>query len=170
MDLQKIGAFLKELRNENGMTQEQLSEKLNVSRRTVSRWETGTNMPDLDLLIELADLYTVDLRELLNGERKREKMNKELEETVLQVAEYSNAEKTRSAKIVTVYFVIGIIGLFVNAIVNFMELGDTFWIGFVKGSTFGLALGAMLLGLLYTTGKMEKMRAFKMRLIGREEK
>ncbi|MBR3357948.1 MAG: helix-turn-helix domain-containing protein [Solobacterium sp.] len=170
MELQKIGGFLKELRNEQEMTQEQLAEKLNVSRRTVSRWETGNNMPDLDLLIELADLYKVDLRELLNGERKGGNMDKEMEETVLQVAEYSNAEKQRSAKIVTVYFVVGIIALFVNAIVNFMELGDTFWIGFVKGSTFGLALGAMLLGLLYITGRMEKMRAFKMRLIGKEQK
>ena len=62
MDLQKIGTFLKELRKEKGMTQEQLAEKLNVSRRTVSRWETGNNMPDLDLLMELADLYEVDLR------------------------------------------------------------------------------------------------------------
>ena len=51
MDLQKIGTFLKELRKEKGMTQEQLAEKLNVSRRTVSRWETGNNMPDLDLLM-----------------------------------------------------------------------------------------------------------------------
>ena len=55
MDLQKIGTFLKELRNGEGLTQEQLAEKLNVSRRTVSRWETGSNMPDLDLLIEMAD-------------------------------------------------------------------------------------------------------------------
>ena len=50
-------------------------------------------MPDLDLLIELADLYQVDLREILNGERKSERMNEELKETVLQVADYSNEEK-----------------------------------------------------------------------------
>ena len=94
MDLQKIGTFLKDLRKEKGLTQEQLAESLNVSRRTVSRWETGMNMPDLDLLMELSDLYAVDLREMLNGERKSEdKMNKEMQETVLQVAEYSNAEK-----------------------------------------------------------------------------
>lgn len=76
MNQQKIGTFLKELRNEKNLTQEQLAEKLGVSRRTVSRWETGSNMPDLDLLIEMADHYEVDLRELLDGERKSEKMNK----------------------------------------------------------------------------------------------
>ena len=87
MDLQKIGTFMKDLRKEKGFTQEQLAESLNVSRRTVSRWETGMNMPDLDLLMELSDLYEVDLREMLNGERKSEnKMNTEMQETVLQVA------------------------------------------------------------------------------------
>ena len=168
MDLQKIGTFLKELRKEKELTQEQLAETLNVSRRTVSRWETGSNMPDLDLLVEMADLYQVDLRELLNGERKNEQMNEEMKETVLQVAEYSNAEKQRSTKIVRVYFVLGIRALIANALINMMEVGDTFGIGFLKGLTFALALGAMILGILYTTGAMMKIQAFKMRLIGKE--
>ena len=64
MDLIKTGKFLQLLRKETGFTQEELAEKLNVSRRTVSRWETGTNMPDLDILMELSDLYEVDLREI----------------------------------------------------------------------------------------------------------
>ena len=64
MNQVKIGEFLKELRKEKGLTQEQF----NVSRRSVSRWETGNNMPDLDTLIEMADYYEIDLRELLDGE------------------------------------------------------------------------------------------------------
>ncbi len=170
MDLQKIGSFLKELRKEKELTQEQLAETLNVSRRTVSRWETGSNMPDLDLLMEMADLYQVELRELLNGERKNEPMNKELKETVMQVAEYSNAEKKRSTKIVRVYFVVGIIALIANAIINMLETKEIFWIGFLKGGTFALALTAMVFGILYTTGAMMKIQAFKMRLLGKETK
>ena len=170
MDLQKIGSFLKELRKEKELTQEQLAETLNVSRRTVSRWETGSNMPDLDLLMEMADLYRVDLRELLNGERKNEPMNAELKETVMQVAEYSNAEKKRSTIIVRVYFVVGIIALIANAIINMLETEETFWIGFLKGGTFALALTAMVFGILYTTETMMKIQAFKMRLIGKETK
>ncbi len=50
-------------------------------------------MPDLDTLIQMADYYEIDLRELLDGERKSEKMNEEQKETVLKVAEYSNIEK-----------------------------------------------------------------------------
>ena len=127
MDLQKIGTFLKDLRKEKGLTQEQLAETLNVSRRTVSRWETGSNMPDLDLLMEIADLYEVDLREMLNGERKSEdKMNKELEETVLQVAEYTNADKQRVTKTVQGFFLLGILALAVNVGMEFLDAPDTF--------------------------------------------
>mgnify|MGYP003556972723 FL=1 len=66
MDQIKIGSFIKELRKEKNLTQEELAEKFNVARRTVSRWETGSNMPDLDILIEMADFYDVDLREILD--------------------------------------------------------------------------------------------------------
>ena len=96
MDQKKTGSFFKELRKEKGLTQEQLAEYFHVTGRTVSRWETGSNMPDLDILVEMADYYDVDLRELLDGERKDEKMNKDLEETVLKVADYSNDEKMRA--------------------------------------------------------------------------
>lgn len=103
----KIGEFLKELRKEKGLTQEQFAEQFNVSRRSVSRWKTGNNMPDLDTLVEMADYYEIDLRELLDGERKSEKMNEELKETVLKVAEYSNIEKEVKRKKLNKCFIIG---------------------------------------------------------------
>ncbi|MCI9292491.1 MAG: helix-turn-helix transcriptional regulator, partial [Erysipelotrichaceae bacterium] len=53
MKQEKIGKFLKELRKQKGLTQEQIAEKFNVSNRTISRWENGNNMPDLDILIEI---------------------------------------------------------------------------------------------------------------------
>lgn len=90
MNLKKIGAFLKELRGEKGLTQEQLAEHLNVSGRTVSRWETGSNMPDLDILLLLSDYYAVDIREILDGERKGENMEKEQLETLQKAADYSS--------------------------------------------------------------------------------
>lgn len=98
MDQAKIGAFLKELRKENNLSQEQLAERLNVSSRSVSRWENGNTMPDISIIIELADYYDVDIRDLLNGERKSEKMNTELKETLEMVAEYTNAEKEKIMK------------------------------------------------------------------------
>ena len=74
MDQKKIGNLLKKLRSEKGLTQEQLAEILNVSNRTVSRWETGSNMPDISLLVEIADFYDISIPEIINGERKSEKM------------------------------------------------------------------------------------------------
>ncbi|WP_243033603.1 helix-turn-helix domain-containing protein, partial [Blautia obeum] len=59
MDQVKIGNFLKKLRKEKGITQEQLAEILNVSGRTVSRWETGNNMPDISILVDIADYYDI---------------------------------------------------------------------------------------------------------------
>lgn len=77
----KIGEFLKELRKEKGLTQEQLAEQFNVSRRSVSRWETGNNMPDLSMLITLAKYYEVDVKEIIDGKRKSENMNEEMKDT-----------------------------------------------------------------------------------------
>ena len=87
MDTKKIGAFLKQCRKEKNLTQEQLAEKFGVSSRTVSRWETGSNMPDLSILVELADYYDMDLKELLDGERSQP-MNQEMRETLDKVADY----------------------------------------------------------------------------------
>ena len=90
MNQQKMGEFLKHLRKDKGLTQEQLAEHFYVSSRTVSRWETGSNMPDVEMLIELADFYDVDIREIIDGERKSENMNNETKDTLKKVAEYSN--------------------------------------------------------------------------------
>lgn len=95
MDQKKIGMFLKTLRKEKGLTQEQLAEHFNVSGRTVSRWETGSNMPDLSLLVELADYYHLDIREIIDGERKGEKVNQVVNETLVKVAEYTDIEKKK---------------------------------------------------------------------------
>ena len=72
MDQIKIGTFLKTLRKEKNLTQDQLAEQLGVSNRTVSRWETGTNMPDISLLVEIAELYGVSIPELIKEKREYE--------------------------------------------------------------------------------------------------
>ena len=92
MDQKKTGLFLKELRKEKNITPEVLAEKLNVSNRTVSRWETGNNMPDISLLVELSEFYHVSILEIIDGERKGEKMNQETRDTAVKMAEYSKNE------------------------------------------------------------------------------
>ena len=94
----KTGEFLKQLRKDKGLTQEQFAEQFFVSSRTVSRWETGSNMPDLSVLIELADFYDVDIREIIDGERKSEIMDHETKDTLKKVAEYVTAESKKHRK------------------------------------------------------------------------
>ncbi len=69
MDMTKMGTFLQTLRKEQGLTQEQLGEKLGVTSKTVSRWETGTYMVPVDMLLALSELYGVSMNELVAGER-----------------------------------------------------------------------------------------------------
>ncbi|SEW27649.1 Transcriptional regulator, contains XRE-family HTH domain [Ruminococcaceae bacterium KH2T8] len=95
MDQIKIGAFLKELRKEHELSQEQLAQRFNVSSRSVSRWENGNTMPDISIMIELADYYDIDIRDLLRGERKSEKMEENLKETLVMVADYTEADKEK---------------------------------------------------------------------------
>ena len=169
MDMIKTGKLLQQLRKEKGLTQEELSEKMGVSRRTVSRWETGNNMPDLDILIELSDLYETDLREILSGERKSEKMNEELKETVLQVADYSNEEKERLLKRMHWLFLAGLIGFIVFLVIVMFDLQDTAPYEAIGSFGLGIAFGMVILGVIFTSRYAGKIRAFKMRLLNRKQ-
>lgn len=68
MDCEKIGALLKGLRLELGLTQKQAAEKLSVSDKAVSKWERGAGLPDISMLTEISKLYGVSAEALLNGE------------------------------------------------------------------------------------------------------
>ena len=115
-----VGSFLKELRKEKGITQEQFAEIMEVSTRTVSRWETGSNMPDLEVLILIADYYEVELREILDGERKSEQIDKEAEETILSSS--GSEEKTGIKKILCQLFWVGVIILIIFGIFYVISL------------------------------------------------
>ena len=69
MERKTIGSFIAVLRKAQGMTQRQLAEKLNVSDKTVSRWERDEGCPDLSLIPVLAEIFSVSCDELLRGER-----------------------------------------------------------------------------------------------------
>lgn len=65
----KIGKFIADCRKEKSLTQSQLAEKLNITDRAVSKWETGRAMPDSSLMLELCDILDITVTDLLNGER-----------------------------------------------------------------------------------------------------
>ena len=69
MDQIKIGKFIATLRKEKDLTQERLGEKLGVTNKTISRWENGNYMPDIEMLSLLAKEFDVSINELISGER-----------------------------------------------------------------------------------------------------
>ncbi len=169
MNMIKIGRFLQELRKEKELTQEQLAEQLGVARRTVSRWETGNNMPDLDILVELSDLYSVDLREILSGERKSETMDQELKETVLQVADYSSEEKNKMLRRMHWLFIVGLIGFAAFLVITLLGLEATAPYDAIGSFGLGIAFAMMILGVIFTGRSVARIREFKMRLLGKTE-
>lgn len=159
MDAKKIGIFLRELRKEKGLTQEQLAEVLHVSGRTVSRWETGTNMPDLSILIQIAEFYEVEVKEILDGERKGEIMDKELKETLSKVADYSTLEKEKALKIGNTAFGFTFAVCAVMIVVQLLITGN---LSLVAGETaILLAGGVFYLGVMIYHGLWEKGSKYK---------
>ena len=162
MDQRKIGLFLKRLRNEKGLTQEQLAEHFHVSSRTISREETGNNMPDLALLVEIADYYNVDMREIMNGERKSESMNREEKETLLCAAEYANSEKKLLLKRVRLISIIGAVTMVLAFAMTALAGGSSLpMYSYTKGVCFGISFGSILCSIFYTTGVLEWLRQRK---------
>lgn len=152
MDVKKIGLFLKELRKEKHITQEELAEKLGVSNRTVSRWETGSNMPDFDVLIELSDFYGVEIKEILEGEKKEKECSNSKEELLL-IADYNNQQKKKLTVMIKILFLIGLISMVVYLFIhniNELELVSQFLLGII--------FSVLLIGLLFTTKYMIKIR------------
>ena len=85
MDQIKIGKFIAERRKSAGLTQMQLAEKLNITDRAVSKWETGRAMPDSSIMLGLCDILKISVNDLLCGEVVSvDNYNKELENNLLE--------------------------------------------------------------------------------------
>ena len=153
----KIGNAMKELRKESGLTQQQLADKLMVNRKSVSRWETGRNLPDLDLLIEIADFFQVGLRELLEGEIKKSVVGQNEKETIAKVAEYSYEEKMKLIQRMHILFVAGVFALFIYLVLVFTEYADSFF----GGLCLSVMSGMMIVGVLITSRSAIKIQKGK---------
>ena len=152
MDQKKVGLFLKALRKEKNITQEALAETLNVSGRTVSRWETGNNMPDISLLVELAEFYQVSIPEIINGERKSETMD-QARDTAVKMAEYSkNTLMVEKRKIISSALMIAGVFIITSALAVFPN--DSSW-----GSIY-----AIIGGIILTIGLYFGLQAIQVRL------
>ena len=166
MDQKKTGSFLRELRKEKQLTQEQLAERFGVTNRSVSRWETGSNMPDLSILVELADFYDVDIRDIIDGERKGEDMNKEEKERLQLVADYAKTEKNTLLMRLRIFSIVGLISLIAGLTMMVISRDNNLPVyDYLMGTLMGVAIGALLVAVFYSTGVLENMRKRKRTLM-----
>jgi len=157
MDTVKIGAFLRELRKEKNLTQEQLADVFNVSARTVSRWETGSNMPDISILVEIADYYQLDVREILNGERNAAAAT-DGGSNLKEVAEYADKEKEKMAVKARIYAIAGICGMFIFGIIRAFGSSDSMICRLIASGALILVYAALASSLIYTSSRLQTLQ------------
>lgn len=129
MDQVKIGKFIAECRKKNGLTQMQLAEKLCITDRAVSKWETGKTMPDSSIMLELCDALDITVNDLLNGECvSSENYIKKLETQLLEVVrkkELADKRALRLARFINeIAFWISTIGV----ILSYTVPTDNIWL------------------------------------------
>lgn len=118
MNLLKIGKFIAEQRKKNGLTQMQLAEKLNITDRAVSKWETGKSLPDSSIMLELCQILNISVNDLLSGEVvTMDNYNKELERNLLEMIKQKEESDKRLLAIEWVLGVLSLIILLVPIIV-----------------------------------------------------
>lgn len=104
MTSKECGGFIAALRKEQGLTQKQLAEKLNVSDKAVSRWETGKGYPDVESLMALSKFFDISVNELLTGKRFHPDNIKEIaDENIISVFKEAKKYKKKHAVQITVY-------------------------------------------------------------------
>ena len=159
MDLVKIGKFISDCRKKENLTQMQLAEKLNITDRAVSKWETGRAMPDSAVMLQLCSILKITVNDLLNGEVvSMENYNVETEKKLIEMIKQKEDADKRLLALEIVVGVLSAIVLFVpvfvgallpeGAVEDWQRLIIVFS-GFIPG----------IIGLLYSL-KIEQVAGF----------
>lgn len=143
------GKFISQKRKEKNLTQEQLAEKLGVSNKTVSKWETGKCMPDYSVVKSLCKELEITVAELMDGEAAEEKSVRTYdEEQIIDLLRRTQElEKQKNTLYGIVLIVMGIALLALSH-----TLGGTALQDFLSGLMLGLSIGEMLVGV-YLVGR-----------------
>lgn len=96
MDQVKIGRFIQATRKEQRLTQREVAEKLNISDKTVSKWETGNGLPEVSLMLPLCNILGISVNELLSGEKLGEKQYRQkAEENIMTLMKEKEEAKRK---------------------------------------------------------------------------
>lgn len=124
MDQVKIGKFIAQCRKEQNLTQIQLAEKLNVTDKAISKWETGKGLPDSSIMLELCQKLNINVNELLSGERlNTENYKEKANENIVHITKEAEKNKKIKNRIIIIFsvisfiFIIGIVArsIYMNA-------------------------------------------------------
>ena len=128
MDQLKIGKFIAECRKMEGLTQMQLAEKLNITDRAVSKWETGRSMPDVSIMLELCDILHISVEELLLGEVFNMKNdNNKNEQLLLEMAKELEGKNKIILTSVWAIMIVSIIALFASIFIAALLIPEGPW-------------------------------------------
>ncbi len=128
MDQLKIGKFIAECRKNVGLTQKQLAEKLGITDRAVSKWETGKALPDSSIMLELCRILGITVNDLLNGEKISMENNNQVNEQLL--IEMSKEIERKNKTVWTSMWVImgvSIIGLLAGLAIAAFIIPEGIW-------------------------------------------
>ena len=128
MDQVKIGKFIAECRKKQNLTQYQLSEKLGITDRAVSKWENGRTMPDVSLMLDLCDILKISVNELLSGEViDMKNSNEKNEQLLLEMAkEVEKKNKTIWTSMVVIMLV-SMVALFSGILISAFLIPEGPW-------------------------------------------
>lgn len=126
MDQVKIGKFIAECRKKENLTQLQLAEKLNITDRAVSKWETGKSLPDSSIMLDLCAVLKISVNDLLSGEIiTMEHYDKELENNLLEMVKAKEqADKRLLSLEVFVGITVTVILFVLIAVAAFLQMAD----------------------------------------------
>ena len=126
MDQLKIGKFISECRKNAGLTQKQLAEKLNITDRAVSKWETGKALPDSSIMLELCLILKITVNDLLSGEViTMDNYNKELENRLLEMVKQKEESDRRLLTLEWVICILSVIVLLVPVLIaSYLPMDD----------------------------------------------
>ncbi len=126
MNQEKIGKFIAKCRKEKSFTQSELADKLNISNKAISKWETGRGIPDASIMLELCTYLGITVNELLSGEKLEEGEYKEkANENIINIAKESEKNKKVKNKIIivlTIIIIFSILLLITNIIYRNFEV------------------------------------------------
>lgn len=123
MDLIKIGKYIAFKRKEQDLTQKQLAEKLNMSDKSVSKWERGICLPDVTVYLELCEILGISINEFLAGEDiPKETIEQKAEENIIQITKDNKNKQKYLKKIIRLLIVMLVVFIFITSIFIYQKL------------------------------------------------